>query len=85
MTATKSSNDHTGSLSDDEFDQLTALLRRFCGYDLDQWETWKVETTSGTVYVDISRKPAVGASGSGYNALPGPVVGPPRQESPPIT
>ncbi|MFG3287067.1 hypothetical protein [Streptomyces sp. NPDC048111] len=44
-----------GRLSDGEFQQMNALLRRFCAYDLDQFESVRTETPHGPVYVFMSR------------------------------
>jgi hypothetical protein len=41
--------DGNGRLSDEEFEQLKALLRRFCAHDLDQWEAWKLRMDTGHV------------------------------------
>lgn len=46
---------HDGPLSDQEFDQLRDLLRRYCAHELDQWESLQTETPYGPVYVHFTR------------------------------
>ncbi|MFF1559467.1 hypothetical protein [Streptomyces sp. NPDC058279] len=45
-----------GRLSPEDFQQMNALLRRFCTYELDQWENIQTETPYGPVYVTFSRQ-----------------------------
>lgn len=59
-----------GHLSDAEFGALTDLLRRYCQYELDQWESWRCRTTYGYVYIDISRERPGGHPEQAYNELP---------------
>jgi hypothetical protein len=44
-------------LSDEEFERMRELFTRYCSYELDQWEMWRVETAYGPVYVNLSRAP----------------------------
>lgn len=44
-----------GRLSPEEFQQMNALLRRFCTHEPDQWESIQTETPHGPVYVMFSR------------------------------
>jgi hypothetical protein len=44
-----------GPLSDLEFDQFRDLLRRYCAYELDQWENLQTDTSYGPVYVMFAR------------------------------
>jgi hypothetical protein len=60
----------TGALSDAEFQVFARLLRRYCQYDLDQWENWRYRTTYGDVYISISRKLPDGHLATAYNELP---------------
>jgi hypothetical protein len=45
----------TGPLSDDELRWMFTLLERFCAHDLDQWASFKTESSHGTVGIHISR------------------------------
>ncbi|MFG2245773.1 hypothetical protein [Spirillospora sp. NPDC048823] len=62
------SEDHAGALSDQDFHILVNLLRRFCEYELDQFELWRLTTTYGENYINIGRVP-VGASHDAYSDL----------------
>jgi hypothetical protein len=54
----------------DEFETLRTLLIRFCQWDLDQWESWRIETAFGRVFISISRYPGEGADpDKGYDPL----------------
>ncbi|MFF4448693.1 hypothetical protein [Streptomyces sp. NPDC001502] len=44
-----------GRLTDEEVEQLNALLRRFCTYDLDQFALIKTQTPYGEAYIVMSR------------------------------
>ncbi|MGW1293185.1 hypothetical protein [Streptomyces sp. NPDC002533] len=45
----------SGPLSGAEVAQLLELLRRYCAYDLDQWEALQTDTPYGPVHVQMSR------------------------------
>ncbi|MCO5998655.1 hypothetical protein [Actinoallomurus rhizosphaericola] len=60
----------TGRLSEKEADTLAALLHRYCEYNLDQFELWKLRTAYGPVYVTITREPAPGVAPQTYIELP---------------
>jgi hypothetical protein len=60
----------TGRLSDDEAATLAALLHRYCEYELDQFDFWKLRTVYGTVYVTITREPVARVSPQTYIELP---------------
>ena len=51
-------NDPAKRLTDDEFKLLLELFQRFCEFDLDQFDHWKLKTDHGDIFVDISRKPS---------------------------
>ncbi|MEQ7009151.1 hypothetical protein ABN028_23505 [Actinopolymorpha sp. B17G11] len=65
-------SDSDGGLSEAEHRELLALLHRYCSYDLDQWEAWRMQTDHGEVYIHISRHPAPGSSPQSYDELPSP-------------
>ena len=56
-------------LSEDEHEQLRHLLRRFCAWDLDQWEMWRTGTPYGPVYITITRRPEDGATPEASDSL----------------
>jgi hypothetical protein len=56
-------------LSDEEFKQFRGLLRRYCAWNLDQWDTWRTHTRYGPVYISISRKPLDGARPDSYESV----------------
>jgi hypothetical protein len=58
------------ALSDDELNQLVALLYRFATFELDQHEAWKLDTDYGPVYVTLSRALPAGHSDEAYRRLP---------------
>lgn len=60
----------TGRLSENEADTLAALLHRYCEYDLDQFELWRLRTAYGPVYVTIAREPPSGIAPQTYTELP---------------
>jgi hypothetical protein len=65
-----------GPLSEAEFRTFTGLLRRFCEYELDQWDNWRYRTTFGYVYISISRKEPEGhPPGAHYDEIPQPDSG----------
>ena len=49
-------------MSHDDLNTLRSLLIRYASIELDQFESWKVETPYGPVYIDLSRRPMEGAS-----------------------
>ncbi len=50
-------------LSDDEFDTIIALLRRFMVNDMDQWANWMI---GPSLFVSLSRAPFPGATSEAY-------------------
>lgn len=56
-------------LTDDEYRTFNRLLWRHASTGLDQWDMWKVAIPRGTAYIDISRKPAPGASKDAYTTV----------------
>jgi hypothetical protein len=56
-------------MTDEEFEQLRSLLRRYCATELDQWELWKTETPYGTAFVDITRVVREGTSLDTYVSI----------------
>ena len=56
-------------LSDDELEQFRGFLRRYCAWNLDQWDTWWTRTPYGPVYITLSRKPLDGARPESYDTL----------------
>ncbi|MFJ3881580.1 hypothetical protein ACIPW5_29535 [Streptomyces sp. NPDC090077] len=57
------------NLTDDELEQLKALLRRFCTYDLDQFELVKTQSPYAEAYIVISNKPIPGTQRKDYNTI----------------
>ncbi|MFF5633580.1 hypothetical protein [Streptomyces sp. NPDC012825] len=45
----------SGRLSDVEVAQMMDLLRRYCAYDLDLWESLQAETPYGPAYIYMTR------------------------------
>ncbi|MYV91968.1 hypothetical protein GT350_17275 [Streptomyces sp. SID1034] len=43
------------ALTDAEFQQMNALLRRFCSHELDQFEALRTDTPYGPVYILLTR------------------------------
>jgi hypothetical protein len=72
--------DDGGRLSDDELRQLSRLLTRFCEYDLDQWEAWRITTSYGPVFVRIDRELPPGVpketADTAYHHITEPPAGP---------
>lgn len=50
--------DAENKMTDAEYLEMLRLLRRYASTELDQFDLWKFDTEFGTVYVDVSRKPA---------------------------
>ncbi|WP_349689364.1 hypothetical protein [Actinopolymorpha sp. B11F2] len=65
-------SDSDGPLSEAEHRELLTLLHRYCSYDLDQFEAWRMDTDYGEVYVNIGRYPIAGASPQAYLKLQPP-------------
>jgi hypothetical protein len=42
-------------LSDAELRELMCLLARYAAHELDQWDSWKMQTSYGPVYMLMSR------------------------------
>ncbi|WP_416973677.1 hypothetical protein [Streptomyces sp. 4F14] len=55
-----------GPLSDHEIGQFFELMRRYCVYELDQWENLFTETDYGPVYVSLARALPPGAPHEAY-------------------
>jgi hypothetical protein len=64
--------DHTAGLTDAEFQQMLALLRRHVSADMDQWECWRLETVYGPVFIRITRELPAGEPVTSYDRLPPP-------------
>ena len=58
-----------GEFTDEDFRELARLLARYATSRLDQYDLWKLEFRSGSVYVDISRRPYQGASEFAYTRI----------------
>jgi hypothetical protein len=58
-------------LSADELELLNRLLRRYCQFDLDQFEHWIVSTTYGDVFIDLGRQRPPEGTLEWYTRLPG--------------
>ncbi len=56
-------------LSDDEFAQMITLLRRYTATEMDQWELWKFDIPSSTIYVSVSMYPSHGGAADIYTDL----------------
>ena len=56
-------------LSDDEFAQMITLLRRYTATEMDQWELWKFDIPSSTIYVSVSMGPVHGGEADMYTDL----------------
>lgn len=54
-------------LTEEEFQEMRNLIKRFAETELDQWAAWRTETRFGTVYISISRKPEHGATDAAYD------------------
>lgn len=50
------SDDPGGPLSDPEFQGLIRLLARYAERELNQWDCWKLQTSYGPVYLQMSRE-----------------------------
>jgi len=50
------SEDPRGPLSNPEFQELTRLLARYAEHELDQWDCWKLQTSYGPTYLQMSRE-----------------------------
>jgi hypothetical protein len=64
--------DDTAGLTDAEFQQMLALLRRHVSADMDQWECWRLETVYGPVFIRITRELPAGEPVTSYDRLPLP-------------
>ena len=40
-------------LSNAEFKQMLSLVRRYSETSMDQWETWKLNSIKGTLFIDL--------------------------------
>jgi hypothetical protein len=45
------------------------LLRRYCAFELDQWDLWKTQTSYGTAFIDVMRVPRERSSPDAYVSL----------------
>ncbi|MET9607275.1 hypothetical protein ABZZ17_19695 [Streptomyces sp. NPDC006512] len=57
------------SLTDQEVEQLKALLRRFCTHELDQFELIKTQSPHAEAYIVISNTPIPGTEPKDYNTI----------------
>lgn len=48
---------------------MRELLKRFAETELDQWVTWRTETSWGPVYITIERSLPPGVSPETYDAF----------------
>jgi hypothetical protein len=62
----------SGSLTASELEQLRDLLRRFAEHDLDQWDNWRIETSYGPVFVQLTRELEPGVPAAAFTALTRP-------------
>ncbi|WP_030852871.1 hypothetical protein [Streptomyces sp. NRRL F-4474] len=66
-------NDQTGtlggSLTDDELEQFKMLLRRFCTYDMDQFELIRTQAPYREAYIVMSSAPIVDTVPKQYNTI----------------
>ncbi len=56
----------SGKLSDEEYVDMLALLKRYSETELDQWDRWKFDTRLSRIYIDISRAPIHPGTESNY-------------------
>ena len=56
-------------MTDEEFDQMRTLLKRYAESGLDQWSMWRTNTDYGPVYISISRVPEPGATDEAYDSF----------------
>jgi len=40
-------------LSNAEFKQMLSLIRRYSETSMDQWETWKLNSNKGMLFIDL--------------------------------
>ena len=40
-------------LSNDEFKQMLSLVKRYSETSMDQWETWKLNSNKGMLFIDL--------------------------------
>ena len=57
-----------------EWEQFITLLQRFAEHDLDQHDTWQVDTSCGPVFVRISREPRPDEPAEAFRHLARPVI-----------
>ena len=56
----------TDRLTEEEFDEMRALIKRFAESELDQWALWRTTTKFGPIYISIKHIPDPGASDDAY-------------------
>jgi hypothetical protein len=56
-------------LSDVDLRTLAELLARYAANHLDQWELWRIQTSYGPVYVNLSVQLPGGATESAYATI----------------
>jgi hypothetical protein len=61
--------DGTNDLSAKEIQLLGSLLDRYCESELDQWERWRVNTSFGPVFVDVTREKPADVPDEAYTPL----------------
>jgi hypothetical protein len=59
----------TDRMTEEEFDQMRALIKRFAESELDQFALWRTTTKFGPVYISIKRIADPGASDDAYDPL----------------
>ena len=42
-------------MTNEEFDQMRALIKRYAEAEMDQWSMWRTTTALGPIYISISR------------------------------
>jgi hypothetical protein len=64
----------SAKLSDEEFWHLLQLMERYAETDMDQWDTWRLDTSYGPVYVRITRELTAGEPEQAYRRRPIPLA-----------
>ena len=58
-----------GPLDQEELRGLLSLLARYCAYDLDQWDNWRLDLPRGPFYVSIANRLLPGAADETYSLV----------------
>ena len=53
-------------LTSDEFREMISLIQRYANTEMDQFVSWKFDTSFSTIYVDVSMKPQHPEAESNY-------------------